>query len=72
MKLYVWDKALLVTNYGIIFALAKNVKDARKILLEECRNDLTINIEEFKKDISKKPLVCKNKSFGFYLKGGDF
>ena len=51
LKLYVWEGVLVDYTEGVMFALANNVKEARKILLEK---DYSSSV---KRDLKQRPKV---------------
>lgn len=62
LKLYVWEDALVDYTSGVMFALARNAKEARKMLLE--KDDVIP-----KEDLRVKPKVYK-KPFALAVWGG--
>ena len=62
LKLFVWEDVMKDYTSGIMFALAKNVEDARKQILKEC--DYIP-----KEDLMKEPIVI-TKAQGFAVWGG--
>ncbi len=47
-KLFIWDEVLLDYTYGIAFAVAKNIEDAKKIIIKTMEDDFSKLIEERK------------------------
>lgn len=62
LKLYVWSSALTDVSDGVMFALARNVREARKLILAECK---LVPLSEFK----QKPKVYRTP-IGFAVWGG--
>jgi len=62
LKLYVWENVLCDWTCGIMFALAYDVKQARK-LIRERRSDLS------SKELDLAPQVIKTPK-GFAISGG--
>ena len=53
LKLYVWHDVLTDYTPGVMFALAHNIKEARKLLLEGCDYLLI-------EDLRKRPTIYTN------------
>lgn len=66
LKLYVWEGVLRVYGTGVMFALASNVGDARKLLLLKYKEDFLE--ESLKGDLEKEPKVY-TRPFAFALEG---
>ena len=75
MKLFVWEDVLEDYTYGIMFALAENVEEARRVIIEKSKKerlDFPKELREvfnMKDDLSKEPKVIE-KAEGFYVQGG--
>lgn len=71
MKLYVWEHVLTDYTDGIMFALAPNVKTARRLILEKAGLWDTPGYKETElyRDLMGVPKVY-TESVGFYLYGG--
>lgn len=68
LKLYVWEDVLLGSSYGIAFALAKDVHQARELLRKKmAAGDYG---EELHADLRKDPQIISEPE-GFYVWGGD-
>lgn len=65
LKLFVWEGALTDYTSGIVFALAKDVEEARKLIREK---DGT-GSKYLEKDLEHEPLVI-TKPEGFVVWGG--
>lgn len=67
-KLYVWHGVLTDYTSGVIFAVASNLSEARKVLLKKCDNEYT------RKDIAYEtqntPEVLEIPSGGWVYGGG--
>jgi len=72
LKLFVWHNVMEDYGYGVIFALARNVEEARKVAIEAYSDDWNNNnylVEQFKKEMRDEPEIVETPK-GFYLKGG--
>jgi len=81
MKLFVWRGEGILTDYtnGIMFAIAKDVHEARKMIYDQAKNDVENDIvsRQFFEDnlspemldgLSRDPEIFERG--GFYLMGG--
>jgi len=68
LKLYVWEDVLLASSYGIAFALAKDVNDARELMRKKMAADGWG--EELHADLKEDPQVITEPE-AFYVYGGD-
>ena len=66
MRLYVWEDVLCDYTCGAVFALAHNVDEARKVVLEKCG---VYGDEAIRRAMSTEPTEC-NKPEGFFVWGG--
>lgn len=68
LKLYVWEDVLLASSYGMAFALAKDVHEARELLRKKmAAGDYG---EELHADLKENPRIIIEPE-GFYVYGGD-
>jgi len=65
LKLFVWEEVLTDYSHGIMFALAENVDQARKILIEK-ESEPTEFIEQ---ELQDEPKIIESPE-GFILWGG--
>jgi len=63
LKLFVWEDTLCDYTSGIMFALAENVEEAKKLIIEK------IGFEPSNGDLNLEPVVYDNK-VGFAVWGG--
>jgi len=68
LKLYVWEDILLACGYGIAFALAKDIHQARELIRKKMAAD--DYGEELHQDLKENPQVIIEPE-GFYVWGGD-
>jgi hypothetical protein len=66
LKLYVWEGVLTDYSSGIAFALAHNVKEARKLVLQAWVNP---DDKVFQKELQAKPKVHRAPA-GYAQSGG--
>ena len=69
LKLFVWENVLTDYTSGIAFALAENVEEARKIILDRFKTEEGYISDTLKADLLDKPKVTDSKE-GFYIWGG--
>jgi hypothetical protein len=69
MKLFVWKDVLTDYKSGIAFALAENVDEARKLILEKYEKEQSYVSDMLVSDLNTEPLIIENKE-GFYVWGG--
>jgi hypothetical protein len=69
MKLFVWNDVLTDYTSGIAFALAENVDEARKLILEKYEKEQSYISDMLVSDLNAEPLIIENKE-GFYIWGG--
>jgi len=69
MKLFVWNDVLIVYTSGIAFALAENVDEARKLILDKYEKEQSHISDMLVSDLNSEPLIIENKE-GFYVWGG--
>ena len=69
MKLFVWNDVLIVYTSGIAFALAENVDEARKLILDKYEKEQSYICDLLVSDLNSEPLIIENKD-GFYVWGG--
>jgi hypothetical protein len=69
MKLFVWKDVLTDYESGIAFALAENVDEARKLILEKYEKEQSYISDLLVSDLNAEPLIIENKE-GFYVWGG--
>jgi hypothetical protein len=69
LKLFVWENVLEDHSSGVMFALAENVGEARKVILNKCIKEDGNTSEMLKSDLASEPKVIDN-SEGFYVWGG--
>jgi hypothetical protein len=69
MKLFVWKDVLTDYKSGIAFALAENVDEARKLILEKYEKEQSYVSDMLVSDLNAEPLIIENKE-GFYVWGG--
>jgi CO dehydrogenase/acetyl-CoA synthase delta subunit len=66
MKLFIWKGVLFDYTDGVVFALAKNVEDARQVVLQSVEDWARKSVSEA---MSGDPEVHE-KPYGFALWGG--
>lgn len=64
LKLFVWEDTLVNYTAGIMFALAENVEEARRIISEEAEGEYFVE-----EDLKENPDIYTNK-VGFAVGGG--
>ena len=69
LKLFVWENVLEDWTSGVMFALAENVEDARKSILNKCEKEDGYISKTLQSDLAIEPKVIDN-SEGFYVWGG--
>jgi len=69
LKLFVWKDVLTDYTSGIAFALAENVDEARKLILEKYEKEQSYVSDMLVSDLNTEPLIIENKE-GFYVWGG--
>ena len=68
LTLYVWEDVLLASTYGIAFALAKDVHQARELVRKKMAADGWG--EELHQDLKEAPHEISEPE-GFFVMGGD-
>ena len=66
LKLFLWEDVLCDYTCGVCFALAENVDEARKLIIESEENKYIVDLLE--DEISEEPKIIDGK-FGFSLWG---
>lgn len=69
MKIFIWENVLSDHTPGIAFALAKNEKEARELILAKFTRKEGFTSDSFVLELNSDPLVIEAKD-GFYLFGG--
>tara|TARA_R110002012_G_scaffold270785_1_gene455862 strand:+ start:635 stop:856 length:222 start_codon:yes stop_codon:yes gene_type:complete len=69
LKLFVWEDVLEDHTCGIMFALAKNVEEARKVILDKSEKEDEYMSKILQRDLASEPKVI-DSSEGFYVWGG--
>tara|TARA_R110002020_G_scaffold340130_1_gene555133 strand:- start:898 stop:1119 length:222 start_codon:yes stop_codon:yes gene_type:complete len=69
LKLYVWEGVLTDYTDGCMFALAKNVEEARKVILDKSEKEDEYMSKILQRDLASEPKVIDNPK-GFYVWGG--
>ena len=76
MKLYIWENVLKDWTYGIMFAYANSLKQAKEKIIQKLYqkegkdNAKLLYLKRFKKELNKKKYRIINKTEGFYILGG--
>ncbi len=69
LKLFVWEDVLEDYTSGVMFALAENVEEARKVIMDKCEKEDSYTSKTLQVDLASEPKVIDN-SEGFYVWGG--
>jgi hypothetical protein len=69
LKLFIWENVLTNHTSGIAFALAENLEEARKVILDKCEKECGYTPKTLQIDLASEPKVIDN-SEGFYVWGG--
>ena len=71
LKLFVWEDVLSDYTSGVMFALAKDVEQARKVILDKYKKKYgLLHFEKtLQRDFASQPRVI-DKAEGFYIWGG--
>ena len=69
LKLYVWEDVLEDYTKGVMFALAKNVEEARKVILDKSEKEDEYMSKILQSDLASEPKVIDSLE-GFYVWGG--
>lgn len=69
LKLFVWENVLVDHTAGIMFALAENVEEAKKAILEKTKKD-GYNSLYYENEFRNKPYRVISETEGFSIEGG--
>ena len=73
MKLYVWEDVLYDYTAGIVFAIAHDEEEARRVVAEEAGEPVNPDVDTYApvmRDIRFAPPDVYDSPTGFYLFGG--
>lgn len=76
MKLFLWRKVLVNYAWGMAFAIAEDVEQAKKVIMDKRRKEWSLyqpEIDRLREDLDENEyeVLDLNEPFGYYIEGGE-